>query len=138
MWDIKADGYARGEGFATVVLKTLSQAIADNDHIECIIRETGVNQDGKTTGLMVPNADSQASLIESTYKSCGLDCRKPRDRCQYFEAHGTGTPVGDPKEAEAIHNAFFSADNIEDKTTNLNGLMYVGSIKVGCFRYLEN
>lgn len=44
MWDASADGYARGEGFASVILKTLSQAIADGDHIECIIRETGVNQ----------------------------------------------------------------------------------------------
>lgn len=51
MWDAGADGYTRGDGFAVVVLKTLSQALADNDHIECIIRETGVNQDGRTPGL---------------------------------------------------------------------------------------
>ncbi|KAI1045760.1 hypothetical protein LB505_009270 [Fusarium chuoi] len=44
MWDANADGYARGEGFASVILKTLSQALADGDPIECIIRETGVNQ----------------------------------------------------------------------------------------------
>lgn len=50
MWDAAADGYARGEGFADVVLKTLSSAIADGDHIECLIRETGVNQDGRTKG----------------------------------------------------------------------------------------
>lgn len=50
MWDASVDGYTRGEGLAAVVLKPLSQAIADNDHIECIIRETGVNQDGRTSG----------------------------------------------------------------------------------------
>ena len=52
MWDEAADGYARGEGFAAVILKTLSAAIADGDHIECLIRETGFNQDGRTKGQM--------------------------------------------------------------------------------------
>lgn len=52
MWDASADGYTRGEGFATVFLKTLSQAIADGDQIESIIRETGVNSDGKTPGML--------------------------------------------------------------------------------------
>ena len=90
MWDASADGYARGEGFAAVILKTLSHAIEDGDHIHCIIRETGVNQDGRTTGLTMPSATSQADLIRSTYKRAGLDINKPADQCQYFEAHGTG------------------------------------------------
>lgn len=51
MWDASANGYARGEGVAAVVLKTLSAAVEDGDHIECIIRETVVNQDGKTPGI---------------------------------------------------------------------------------------
>lgn len=51
MWDADANGYARGEGVATVVLKKLSDALADGDDVECIIRETGVNQDGKTRGI---------------------------------------------------------------------------------------
>lgn len=51
MWDKDADGYTRGEGFSTVLLKRLSKATADGDHIDCIIRETGVNQDGRTAGL---------------------------------------------------------------------------------------
>lgn len=51
MWDAKANGYARGEGIAAVVLKRLVDAEADNDHIDCIIRETSVNQDGKTSGI---------------------------------------------------------------------------------------
>jgi len=50
MWDSSADGYGRGEGFTSVIVKTLRQAIADGDHIECVIRETGVNQDGRTPG----------------------------------------------------------------------------------------
>jgi acyl transferase domain-containing protein len=51
MWDATADGYTRGEGFSVVILKTLTQALADQDHIECIIRETGVNSDGRTPGI---------------------------------------------------------------------------------------
>lgn len=124
MWDASVDGYARGEGFATVVLKTLSQAIADNDHIECIIRETGVNQDGRTKGITMPSATAQAALIESTYARCGLNLSLVEDRPQYFEAHGTGTPAGDPIEAEAVCRAFFpEGNNPSDQK------LYVGSIK---------
>ena len=89
MWDADVDGYARGEGFAAVILKPLSQAIADNDHIECIIRETGINQDGRTKGITMPSATAQAALIRSTYARSGLDLTKVEDRPQYFEAHGT-------------------------------------------------
>lgn len=53
MWDSGADGYARGEGVAAIIMKRLSDAIADGDTIDCIIRETGVNQDGRTPGITV-------------------------------------------------------------------------------------
>jgi hybrid polyketide synthase/nonribosomal peptide synthetase ACE1 len=97
MWDSAADGYARGEGIAAVVLKTLSQALADGDHIECIIRETGVNQDGRTPGITMPSHGAQESLIRETYAKAGLDITKVSDRCQFFEAHGMSgltTPSG--------------------------------------------
>ncbi|KAK0748473.1 hypothetical protein B0T21DRAFT_420395 [Apiosordaria backusii] len=123
MWDASADGYARGDGVAAVLLKPLSAALKDGDHIECIIRQTGVNQDGRTTGITMPSATSQAGLIHSTYAACGLDVRSPQDRCQYFEAHGTGTPAGDPIEARAVQTAFFPEDS---ETT---GKLLVGSIK---------
>jgi hybrid polyketide synthase/nonribosomal peptide synthetase ACE1 len=90
MWDKDADGYARGDGFGVLVLKTLSRALADGDTIECIIRETGVNQDGRTKGITMPSATAQADLIRATYAKAGLDLSKPSDRPQYFEAHGTG------------------------------------------------
>ncbi|CAG7565352.1 unnamed protein product, partial [Fusarium equiseti] len=124
MWDQDVDGYARGEGIAAVVLKPLSAAIRDNDHIDCIIRATGVNQDGRTPGLTMPSATAQADLIRSTYARAGLDINKAEDRPQFFHAHGTGTPAGDPREAEAISRAFYSPDNLskDDK-------LYVGSIK---------
>jgi len=70
MWDSSADGYTRGEGFAAIILKTLSQAVADGDHIECIIRETGVNSDGRTPGLSshaVPVALCGSLLLIITY-----------------------------------------------------------------------
>ncbi|KAF4335575.1 polyketide synthase [Fusarium beomiforme] len=121
MWDQDVNGYARGEGIAAVVLKSLSAAIRDNDHIDCVIRATGVNQDGRTPGLTMPSATAQADLIRSTYARAGLDINKPEDRPQFFHAHGTGTPAGDPREAEAIYRAFYS-DVKNDK-------LYVGSIK---------
>ncbi|KAF5858310.1 hypothetical protein ETB97_004590 [Aspergillus alliaceus] len=122
MWDADADGYARGEGVACVVLKTLSDAIADRDHIEAVIREVGVNHDGRTKGLTMPSATAQAALIRETYARAGLDPTKEADRCQYFEAHGTGTKAGDPQEAEALMRAFFPESDSE-------GELFVGSIK---------
>ncbi|KAI3401844.1 hypothetical protein diail_8222 [Diaporthe ilicicola] len=131
MWDAGADGYARGEGVGAVVLKTLSAALRDGDHIECLIRETGINQDGRTPGITMPSASAQGMLIADTYARAGLDPLKKEDRCQYFEAHGTGTKAGDPQEAGAIFRAFFpekpevAGDSDEDD----NDVLYVGSIK---------
>lgn len=90
MWDKDANGYARGDGVAALVLKTLSAALADGDPIECLIRETGINQDGRTKGITMPSPSAQADLIQTTYRKAGLDLSKASDRPQYFEAHGTG------------------------------------------------
>lgn len=127
MWDADADGYARGEGLAAVVLKPLSAALEDGDHIECIIRGTGINQDGRTAGLTMPSNIAQADLIRTTYARAGLDINDPKDRPQFFHAHGTGTPAGDPQESEAISRAFFGNGKVTDT-------LYVGSIKtiIGC------
>ncbi|KAJ5740883.1 Acetyl-CoA synthetase-like protein [Penicillium malachiteum] len=125
MWDAKANGYARGEGIASVVLKTLSAALEDGDEIECIIRETGVNQDGQTNGITLPSAIAQVDLIRNTYERAGLDPLDPAGRCQFFEAHGTGTPAGDPLEAQAISTAFFPKAQSGDVQQEL----LVGSIK---------
>ncbi|KAK1499284.1 hypothetical protein CCUS01_00006 [Colletotrichum cuscutae] len=109
MWDADADGYARGEGVAAIVLKTLSSALEDGDEVLSVIREIGVNHDGRTKGLTMPSSAAQAALIRQTYAKAGLDLTKRSDRCQFFEAHGTGTAVGDPQEAEAICSAMFSS-----------------------------
>ena len=122
MWDEDADGYARGEGVAAIVLKRLSDAIADGDHIECLIRGTGANQDGYSTGITVPSSEAQAALIRQTYAKAGLDLETPHDHPQFFEAHGTGTKAGDPKEAAAIHECFGQRGDDEAP-------LYVGSVK---------
>ncbi|KAK4695141.1 hypothetical protein P7C71_g2555, partial [Lecanoromycetidae sp. Uapishka_2] len=97
-FDAGGDGYGRGEGFAAVILKNVSDAIRSGDPIRAVIRSTGVNQDGKTKAIAVPNADAQADLIRSTYRSAGLNFHDTH----YFEAHGTGTKAGDPLELEGI------------------------------------
>ncbi|KAM3424169.1 hypothetical protein BST61_g11288 [Cercospora zeina] len=128
MWSEDADGYARGEGVACVILKRLSDAVADGDDIECVIRETGVNQDGRTSGITMPSSQAQAALIRQTYAKAGLDPQKASDRCQYFEAHGTGTQAGDPREAGAIHEAFFGP-TASGAQRDPNDVLFVGSVK---------
>jgi acyl transferase domain-containing protein len=124
MWDKNASGYARGEGCAVVVLKTLTQAIRDNDHIECVIRGTGVNSDGQgdSNGITIPSPAAQTALILQTYRDAGLD--PVVNRCQYFECHGTGTQAGDPAEAQAIRDAFYGDDRSSKKD-----ILFCGSIK---------
>ncbi|KAH8899038.1 hypothetical protein GQ53DRAFT_836980 [Thozetella sp. PMI_491] len=126
MWDAGANGYARGEGVAAVVLKTLSAALEDGDDIECIIRETGFAQDGKTQGITSPNPVAQAQLIRDCYARAGLDVGNPAHRPQYFECHGTGTLAGDAAEAEAVSTAFFPSKG--EGRLGANRLL-VGSIK---------
>lgn len=131
MWDQDANGYARGDGVAVVVLKTLHAALEDGDHIECVIRETGLNQDGATTGITMPSASAQEALIRSTYAKAGLDLLSQEDRPQYFEAHGTGTPAGDPTEAEAIYNTFCHGEPSQRASPGgeTDPPLYAGSIK---------
>ncbi|MCJ1434188.1 hypothetical protein MMC27_003555 [Xylographa pallens] len=125
MWDAGADGYGRGDGVAAVVLKRLSDAIADGDVIDYVIRETGVNQDGRTKGITVPSPDAQVDLVQKTYLRAGLDLSTAAGRPQFFEAHGTGTLAGDPVEAEAIHRAIGSRISSDAGQSKL----LVGSIK---------
>ncbi|KAF2682692.1 hypothetical protein K458DRAFT_453848 [Lentithecium fluviatile CBS 122367] len=123
MWDAAADGYARGEGVAAIIMKPLSAALRDGDNIDCVIRATGINQDGRTAGLTMPSNLAQSQLIRDTYVRAGLNINDTKDRPQFFHAHGTGTPAGDPQEAEAISRAFFQ-DQQPARTP-----LYVGSIK---------
>lgn len=98
-FDHRANGYGRGEGCGVVVLKPLSQAVKDGDRIRAVIRNSALNQDGRTPqGISVPSMDAQEELIRRAYAEVGL---VPTET-DYVEAHGTGTAVGDPIEAQAI------------------------------------
>jgi acyl transferase domain-containing protein/NADPH:quinone reductase-like Zn-dependent oxidoreductase/NAD(P)-dependent dehydrogenase (short-subunit alcohol dehydrogenase family)/SAM-dependent methyltransferase len=108
-FDSRANGYGRGEGVGTIVIKRLRDALAAGDPIRAVIRETYLNQDGKTETITSPSQQAQEALIRECYRRAGLS---PRDT-QYFEAHGTGTPTGDPIEARAIAAVFGAADRTE-------------------------
>lgn len=115
-FDSRGSGYGRGEGIAAFVLKRCSDAITSGDPVRAVIRNTGVNQDGKTSGITQPNQDSQASLQRSIYRDVGIDCSS----IGYMEAHGTGTAAGDLAEIAAIADVICA----ERKSP-----LYVGSIK---------
>lgn len=100
-FDERANGYSRGEGFAALIIKPVSEAIRDGDTIRAIVRATRSNQNG-LTNLAQPSKGAQICLTEETYRCAGLSLSRTR----YVEAHGTGTAIGDPTEAGAIGEAF--------------------------------
>lgn len=89
-FDDRANGYGRGEGIGCLVVKRLSDALRDGDTIRAVIRHTGANADGKTPSITQPSSAAQADLVRRTYDAAGLSLNST----QYFESHGTGTPVG--------------------------------------------
>lgn len=101
-FDRDADGFVPGEGAGIVVLKTLTRARRDGDRVHGVIRAIGLNQDGHTGGLTIPNTLSQTELEKSVYLKGGVD----PETIGYVEAHGTGTALGDPIEVQALTDAF--------------------------------
>ncbi len=99
-FDSKADGYVRSEGAGVVILKRLSDALAAGDTIRAVIRGSAVNQDGRSNGLTAPNVHAQKAVIEAALAKAGLN----GSQLDYIEAHGTGTPLGDPIEINAIRS----------------------------------
>ncbi|KAK7441330.1 mycocerosic acid synthase [Colletotrichum acutatum] len=141
-FDRRANGYGRGEGIAAVVLKRMSDALRDGDSkdtfpdcqeverdlkmltrtvslaIRAVIRNTGCNHDGHSPGLTAPAKEAQAEIMRLTYEQAKLD---PSDT-RFFEAHGTGTNVGDPTEAAAISEMFTRYRSAEEP-------LYIGALK---------
>ncbi len=105
-FDDSADGYVRGEGGGVLLLKTLSQAKRDNDHIHAVICGTAVNQDGRSSSLTAPNGPAQQKVI----KKALADARLEPDAVTYIETHGTGTPLGDPIEVHALNAVYGQCD----------------------------
>lgn len=103
-FDEEAKGTVMGEAICTVILKSKEKAIEDGNHIYCIIKGWGINQDGKTNGQTAPNGKAQSSLHKSIYDKFNID---PND-ISLVEAHGTGTKLGDQVEFDALANTFHS------------------------------
>ncbi|MCX6046451.1 MAG: type I polyketide synthase, partial [Chloroflexi bacterium] len=101
-FDAAANGFGRGEGCGIVVLKRLSDAVADRDPILALIRGSAMNHDGPSSGLTVPSATAQATLIRRALENGQVDASE----VQYIEAHGTGTALGDPIEVRALAAVF--------------------------------
>jgi phthiocerol/phenolphthiocerol synthesis type-I polyketide synthase A len=97
-FDAAADGFVRGEGAGVVVLKRLTDAQRDGDHVLAVICGSAVNQDGRSNGLMAPNPAAQMAVLRAAYNNAGM---QPGE-VDYVEAHGTGTLLGDPIEARAL------------------------------------
>jgi acyl transferase domain-containing protein len=101
-FDAAAAGMVRGEGCAVLVLKRLSDARQDGDNILAAIRGSAINQDGPSSGLTVPNGPAQEALVRRALRNAGMEAAD----VDYIEAHGTGTPLGDPIELRALANVF--------------------------------
>ena len=115
-FDASASGFVRGEGAGMVLLKRLSQAIADGDPIQGVILGTSINQDGHTNGISLPSPEAQTRLVRDACRDAGI----APEAIGFVEAHGTGTAVGDPIEAHALAEALCA---------NRSAPLPIGSIK---------
>lgn len=116
-FDKHADGYCRSDGAGLVVLKTLKQALDDNDQILGIIPAIATNQGGLSPSITVPHSAAQQALYQAVIQKAGLQ----PEQITYIEAHGTGTQAGDPLEMESIRSIFGSQSRLDT--------VHVGSIK---------
>ncbi len=117
-FDTNADGFVPAEGVGVLVLKKLKNALADGDRVHAVLMASDINQDGAGNGITAPNSLSQQELIEKVMRKAkvtGADIG-------YVEAHGSGTPLGDPIEVKALTNAY-------QKDTQTKNYCHIGSVK---------
>ena len=117
-FDSRADGFVRAEGCGIILLKRLSDAVSNRDHILALIRGSAVNQDGRSSGMTAPNGTAQEDVIRSALVAGGV---QPHE-IGYVEAHGTGTSLGDPIEAHALAAVLGPGRSADDP-------LVVGSVK---------
>lgn len=101
-FDDSADGTGIGDGVFALLLKPLSRAQEDGDHIYAVIKGSAMNQDGSSVGITAPNALAQEDVIARAWQDADID----PETVTYMEAHGTGTPLGDPIEIDGLTRAF--------------------------------
>ncbi|TQJ03210.1 SDR family NAD(P)-dependent oxidoreductase [Amycolatopsis cihanbeyliensis] len=114
-----ADGIVLGEGAGALLLKRLSDALRDGDHVHAVLEGGAVNNDGRTMGITTPNPDAQREAIHAALRDAGVTSA---ERIGYVEAHGTGTRIGDPMELKALTEVFRAS-------TDQVGFCGVGSVK---------
>jgi myxalamid-type polyketide synthase MxaD len=117
-FDAAADGYARGEGCGILVLKRLSEAVADGDRIYAVIRGSAVNHDGRSNGLTAPNGLAQEAVMRAALANAGVE----PSSVGYVETHGTGTLLGDPIEVLALGRVY-------GKGRSAASLLQLGTLK---------
>lgn len=141
-FDESADGYGRSEGAAVLVLRRLSDAVADRNRILALVRGSAVRQDGESGGLTVPNGRAQEAVMREALRRSLLT---PTD-VSYIEAHGTGTPLGDPIEIHSINSLFSNRENLDQPVyvasskTNLGHMEAAAGVGgvIKCLMQLEN
>ncbi|KAK5088555.1 polyketide synthase [Lithohypha guttulata] len=101
-WDNDADGYCRGDGVCTVILKRLEDAVSDRDPILGIVRGIGTNHSAQAVSITHPCAENQSFLFDKVLKECNVPCND----VNYVEMHGTGTQAGDGIEMESVSSVF--------------------------------
>jgi len=117
-FDKHADGTLWGEGIGSLLLKPLDKAIEDRDHIHAIIKGSAMNNDGKSNGITAPNAIAQEEVFTRAWQNAEI----PPETISFYEAHGTGTVLGDPIEVQSLSNAF-------RKYTSKKQFCGIGSVK---------
>src|SRR5437762_154858 len=121
----QANGYVRGEGIGMLVLKKLSEAEQAGDHIYGVIRGSAENHGGRASSLTAPNPRAQADLLVAAYRKAGIDPRT----VSYIEAHGTGTPLGDPIEINGLKSAWSELSETIGEGPMQEAICGIGSVK---------
>ncbi|CAI7639412.1 unnamed protein product [Penicillium glandicola] len=119
-FDESASGYGRGEGAGVVILKRLDKALADGDQVLAVLKGSAVASDGKTLGIMAPNAQAQLLVAQKALK----EAKMTSDSINYIEAHATSTPLGDPTETSALAEVYGAGSGRHPSDP-----CYIGSIK---------